>query len=152
MDKSEIADLLDGLELFRDFTYGELKIISRFLIFETKAAGEVIFNEGDPGTFMLILAEGRVSVFKGGEQGKHLLSYEGRGRFLGEMALLDRELRSATCVTETACKILTLDQGTLDRMENDCPRLAYRFTLCLARLLSRRLRKASGMLVEYLVS
>ena len=151
MQNTEKADLLDGLDLFRGFAYGELKIISRFLSFETKEAGEVIFSEGDPGTFMLILVEGRVSVFKGGENGKHLLSYEGRGRFLGEMALLDRELRSATCITETECKILTLDRSALDRMEDECPRLAYRFTLCLAQLLSRRLRKTSGMLVEYLV-
>lgn len=150
MQNAEIADILDGLDLFSGFSYGELKIIGRYLRHDTKQAGEVIFNEGDPGSFMLILAEGRVSVFKGGESGTHLLSYEGRGRFLGEMALLDREPRSATCKADTACTMLTLDHSALDRMADDAPLLAYRFMRCLALLLSRRLRKTSGMLVEFL--
>lgn len=150
MTNADIADLLDGLDLFNAFSYGELKIVARFLCFETRQADDIIFNEGDPGGFMLILVEGRVSVLKGGEDGAHILSYEGRGRFVGEMALLDRERRSATCKTDTACAILRLDSAGLGRMEEECPRLAYRFMLCLARLLSRRLRKTSGLLVEYL--
>ncbi len=152
MQNSEIADILDGLDLFQGFTYGELKIIGRFLAFTTKEKGDIIFNEGDPGSFMLILADGRISVYKGGEHGNHLLSYEGRGRFIGEMALLDHERRSATCVADTACKLLMLDHAALNKMEQDAPLLAYRFMRCLALLLSRRLRKTSGMLVEYLVT
>ena len=150
MQNSDIADVLDGLDLFQGFSYGELKIIGRYLSISNKDKGEVIFNEGDPGNFMLILAEGRISVFKGGEHGNHLLSYEGRGRFIGEMALLDNERRSATCIADTPCQLLVLDHASLERLENDAPLLAYRFMRCLALLLSRRLRKTSGMLVEYL--
>ena len=150
MQNSDIADVLDGLDLFQGFSYGELKIIGRYLSISNKDKSEVIFNEGDPGNFMLILAEGRISVFKGGEYGNHLLSYEGRGRFIGEMALLDNERRSATCIADTPCKLLVLDHASLERLENDAPLLAYRFMRCLALLLSRRLRKTSGMLVEYL--
>ncbi len=150
MTNADIADLLDGLDLFNAFSYGELKVVARFLRFETRQAHEIIFNEGDPGDFMLILVEGRILVCKGGEGGEHMLSYEGRGRFLGEMALLDRERRSATCKTDTPCALLCLDLAGLGRMEEECPRLAYRFMLSLARLLSRRLRKTSGLLVETL--
>ena len=150
MQNSDIADVLDGLDLFQDFSYGELKIIGRYLAISQKEKDEVIFNEGDPGNFMLILAEGRISVIKGGEHGNHLLSYEGRGRFIGEMALLDNERRSATCIADTPCQLLVLDHASLERLGNDAPLLAYRFMRCLALLLSRRLRKTSGMLVEYL--
>ena len=151
MQEADVADILDGLDLFSGFTYGELKIIARFLSSQRRHPGEVFFCEGDPGAFMMILAEGRVSVFKGGENGNQLLSYEGRGRFLGEMSLLDNEPRSATCVAETECLVLTLDNSGLDRMAGEAPLLAYRFMRCLALLLSRRLRRTSGMLVEYLV-
>ena len=149
---TNVADLLDELDLFKDFAYPELKTISRYLSYETKKEGEVVFNEGDPGTYMLILAEGRLSVFKGGESGNHLLSYEGRGRIVGEMALLDQERRSATCVANTDCAMLTLDLEGLNRLATEYPSLAYRFMFSMARLLSRRLRKTSGMLVEFLVS
>ncbi len=152
MTNIEIADLLDGLELFNVFSYTDLKIIGRHLAFEPKKKGEVVFSEGDPGNYMLILVDGRLSVFKGGENGNHLLSYEGRGRIIGEMALLDQERRSATCMAETDCKMLTLNHERLERMAIESPLLAYRFMFSIARLLSRRLRKTSGMLVEYLVN
>lgn len=146
------ADVLDGLELFKDFSYPELKVIGHFLARGAKKRGEVIFSEGDPGTYMLILVEGKLSIFKGGEHGAQLLCHEGRGRIVGEMALLDQERRSATCMADTDCIMLTLDAEGMNRMSAECPLLAYRFMLNLAKLLSRRLRRTSGMLVEYLDS
>lgn len=148
---TEIADLLDGLDLFAAFSYAELKAIGRHMDLLRREKGSVIFNEGDPGDYMLILAEGKLAVFKGGEHGSQLLSYEGRGRLVGEMALLDHERRSATCVAETDCVFLTLNAAGLEAMAHEHPLLAYRFTHALARLLSRRLRKTSGMLVEFMV-
>ena len=149
---SKIADLLDGLEFFREFAYPELETMSRYLMYMTLNKGEVIFNEGDPGSHMLILVEGRMSIAKGGEDGHHLLSYEGKGRIVGEMALLDRELRSATCTADTDCELLTLNHEGLARLAEEYPSLAYRFMFSLARLLSRRLRRTSGVLAEYLLS
>lgn len=149
---SKIADLLDDLEFFREFSYPENETIGRYLMHMTAGKGDVIFNEGAPGSHMLILVEGRMSIAKGGEGGHHLLSYEGKGRIVGEMALLDRERRSATCVADTDCELLTLNHEGLERLAADYPVLAYRFMFTMARLLSRRLRRTSGVLAEYLVS
>lgn len=145
-----IADILDGLALFQDFSYPELKAISRFLTHMVRKQGEVLFEEGDPGDTMLILAEGKLSIFKGGEHGTQLLSHEGRGRMVGEMALLDNERRSATCVADTDCEVLTLSLDGLSRMSRETPILAYKFMFSLANILSRRLRKTSGLLVDFL--
>ncbi|MGE5493150.1 MAG: hypothetical protein ACM31P_17915, partial [Actinomycetota bacterium] len=57
----KIADLIDGLDLFQDFAYHDLEILSRHLGQTSVDKGEVIFNEGDPGSFMLILIDGRIS-------------------------------------------------------------------------------------------
>lgn len=148
----KIADLIDGLDLFQDFAYHDLEILSRHLGQTSVDKGEVIFNEGDPGSFMLILIDGRISIYKSGESGRHLLSYEGKGRIIGEMALLDRERRSAQCVAETACEFVTINHEGLDRLAADYPVVAYRFMLALARLLSKRLRRTSGILAEYLTN
>ena len=147
-----VADVLDGLELFQGFSYPELKIVGRYLLQVEKTQGETVFTEGDPGNYMLILVEGKLSIFKGGEHGSHLLCHEGRGRIVGEMALLDHERRSATCVADSDCQMLTLDGDGLRRMAAEAPLLAYRFMFSLAKLLSRRLRRTSGMLVEFLAS
>mgnify|MGYP000309461615 CR=1 FL=1 len=145
-----MADLLDGLELFSGFSYAELQTIAHFFTYQELRQGEAVFHEGDPGSFMLILVEGRLSIFKGGEQGQHLLSCEGRGRVVGEMALLDHERRSASCVAESDCLFVTVNHDGLDRLALEHPGLAYHFMLTLARLLSKRLRRTSGMLVEFL--
>ncbi len=149
---TKIADVLDGLELFTEFSYPELKVIGRYMTQVMKKQGELIFSEGDPGDYMLILIEGKLSIFKGGEHGTHLLCHEGRGRIVGEMALLDHERRSASCVADSNCEMLIFNEANLQRMVTEAPILAYRFMFSLAKLLSRRLRRTSGMLVEYLVS
>ena len=149
---TKIADLLDELDFFQEFSYPELETISRFLAYQPARKGDVVFNEGDPGSYMLILVSGRLSVAKGGEDGHHLLSYEGKGRIVGEMALLDRERRSATCVADSDCEFLLLAHEGLERLATEHASLAYRLMFCMARLLSRRLRRTSGVLAEYLVS
>lgn len=145
-----VADVLDGLELFQEFSYPELKVIGRYLTQVRKKQGDVVFAEGEPGDDMLILVDGRLSIFKGGENGTHLLCHEGRGRIVGEMALLDHERRSATCVADSDCEMLILNGEGLRCMAAETPLLAYRFMFSLAKLLSRRLRRTSGMLVEFL--
>jgi CRP/FNR family cyclic AMP-dependent transcriptional regulator len=147
---TSIADLLDGLNLFGDFSYPELGVVGRFMMPQSAKKGEVIFYEGDPGSFMLILTKGSISILKGGEHGQQLLSCEGRGRIVGEMALLDRERRSATCVVENDCEYLSFNQEGLRRLAAEYPSLAYRFMFCLAQILSRRLRRTSGMMADFL--
>jgi CRP-like cAMP-binding protein len=146
-----IADLLDQLELFQaDFSYKELEAIGRYMSFRSAYRREIIFNEGDPGSHMLILISGRMEISKSGDGGLHLLSYEGKGRILGEMALIDHEPRSATCVAASDCEMLSLNHDGLDRLLADSPALAYKLMFLLARLLSRRLRRTSGLLADFL--
>lgn len=144
----KIADLLDGLILFKDFGYPELETVSRFLTQLQVAKGAYVFREGDPGDSLLVLVEGRVAIIKQGEQGPQTLCHEGPGRTIGEMALLDRERRSASCLAEADCELLAMDQTALERLAMNYPLLAYRFMFCLAQQLSRRLRRTSGELAE----
>jgi CRP/FNR family cyclic AMP-dependent transcriptional regulator len=147
-----LADLLDGLELFSDFSYPELVTIGTYLTRLACKKGEAIFNEGDAGGYMLILVEGRMAISKQNEGAAQLLCRENKGRTIGEMALLDNECRSATCVADTDCELLTLSHERLARLALDHPILAYRFMFQLAKLLSRRLRRTSGVLAEYLAN
>lgn len=145
-----VADLLDGLHLFVNFSHAELGIVGRYMVPQSARKGEVIFHEGDPGNFMLILTHGSVSIFKEGGHGQQLLSSEGQGRVIGEMALLDQDKRSATCVADKDCEFLTFKNEGLTRLANEHPALAYRFMYCLAQVISRRLRRTSGMMADIL--
>jgi CRP/FNR family cyclic AMP-dependent transcriptional regulator len=147
---TKIADLLDEIELFQDFTYPELEVISRYLSLEDVDAKTVIFKEGERGNYMLILLSGRIGIYKGGVRHMQLLSQEGRGRIVGEMSLLDNELRSATCIAEEAGELLTMTQESLKKLAAAHPAVAYHFMLHLARFLSKRLRRVSGMMADYM--
>jgi CRP/FNR family cyclic AMP-dependent transcriptional regulator len=146
----KIADILNELDLFQDFPYADLETVARYLNLEQVAKGKVIFREGDAGDYMLILIEGRISILKGGEHGDQMLAHEGRGRIVGEMALIDQERRSATCVADNDCEFLTLTSENLKKLSEEHAAVAYRFMLCLARLMSRRLRRASGIMADLL--
>lgn len=147
---NRIADLLDGLELFAEFSYVELEVIGRYLNVEDVKGGEAIFREGEPGNFMMILTAGRISIYKNSVNGKQLLSNEVRGRVIGEMALLDSEPRSASCIADGDCELLVFTQTNLKQLSRDHPGTAYRFMFYLARMLSKRLRSTSGILVDFL--
>lgn len=146
----KIADLLDGLDFVGNFAYPELELLAKFLTYHDMDQGSVIFEEGDPGDFMFIVVQGRISIFKGGEHGRQLLSTEMRGRIIGEMAMIDQERRSATCIAETACELLILTHTNMQCLAKEHPAVAFHFMSSLARILSRRLRRASGMMADFL--
>jgi CRP/FNR family cyclic AMP-dependent transcriptional regulator len=146
----KIADLLDGLDLVQDFSYPELETMAGYMTLNAIAKGNTIFDEGDLGDFMLIVVDGRIAIYKGGEHGRQLLSSEVKGRIVGEMAMIDHERRSATCVAESDCELLILTSNNLKMLALEHPMLAYHFMASLARILSRRLRRASGIMADFL--
>ncbi len=59
-------------------------------------AGQVLFHEGDPGDAMFVVLSGRVLISKFiPGAGEEALAFLERGDYFGEMALIDREPRSA---------------------------------------------------------
>lgn len=147
---SYLADLLDELELFHGFfSFPELKCMSSCMNIISAKKDDVIFREGEKGGYMLILLEGKMQVSKSGDGGLHLLSFEGKGRVLGEMALIDHETRSATCVAAVDCEMVSLSADNLEKLVAEHPRIAYKLMFVLARLLSRRLRRTSALLADF---
>ena len=147
-----ISELLRHHEFFYGYSNGNLETISRYLTRSTVPKGAVIFREGDPGSFMLFIVDGQVSVYKDSENGaNHLLTQAGSGLTVGEMALIDRSFRSATCVAERACGILVMTDQSLARLVSDHPSVAFQFAISLAKLISKRLRQTSGELADFVI-
>jgi CRP-like cAMP-binding protein len=110
-------------------------------------AGQVIFEEGDLGTEMFIVHEGRVEISKrveGGES-KPLVVFE-KGDFFGEMAILEDLPRTATATALSDGTLLTINGSTFDQMLRSNPEIAVR----MMRKLSRRLRETDLMLKQAL--
>ena len=146
---AEITDLLMDSDLFKKVSSHEVRTLARYFGLTEMDEGDTIFKEGDRGTFMCIVGEGDVSVLKSNLDGKTVqLAKLHKGRTFGEMALLDGEMRSATCVASEDCILLTLSQESLEQMLEEVPKTAAFVMRAIAISLSRRLRMADGKLVD----
>ena len=101
---------------------------------QTFSAGQTIFNEGDSGESMYVVLEGVVDILK---QGKVINSIT-PGSVFGEMALIDRQPRSASAVARENSKIATIDAGRFMILVQHNPF----FALEMMQLLTQRLRKS----------
>ncbi|MEI7844075.1 MAG: cyclic nucleotide-binding domain-containing protein [Gallionellaceae bacterium] len=147
----EIFDMLMDSNMFSRMQGDELRAAAPYFGINNYKAGAMIFNEGDKGTFMCIVQKGRVSVVKKDQDGKSVvMGTEGTRGTFGEMALLDGEPRSASCVAQTDCELLTLARTSLDDILKEKPRLGAEILRSIAISLSRRMRASAGRLVDRL--
>jgi CRP-like cAMP-binding protein len=149
---NEIADMLMDSTLFSGFSPAEVRSIARYFGISKIDGDGIIFREGDIGHFMCIVNSGRVSIRKANREGENVeVATLVSDRTFGEMAVLDGERRSATCIAATECMLLTLSKDSLDKMLEDTPRTAAKVIRAVAVALSKRLRMADGKLVDYQV-
>lgn len=146
----EIRELLLNSTLLNNFPPAEILSAARYFSINHVEKDDVIFNEGDMGTFMCLIAEGSVSVQKANQDEENIeLAILPKDRTFGEMAVLDGERRSASCIAATDCTLLILSRDTLEKMIIETPRIAAKVIRAIAVSLSRRLRMADGKLVDY---
>ncbi|MEX3776047.1 cyclic nucleotide-binding domain-containing protein [Pseudomonas sp. MYb118] len=145
---NEIRDWLMDCGLFAQLLPADFAAASGYFSISTVAEGEVIFHEGDAGSFMCIIHTGQVAVQKTNSDGQRVTMTTLRsGRAFGEMAVLDGERRSASCVAASHCQLLNLGKDSLEKMLNDAPKIAAKIIRALAVSLSKRLRMADGQLL-----
>ena len=106
--------------------------------------GEIIARQGDVGDCMYMVQDGEVEIVvdAGGEE--VILRRAGRNEILGEMAIFDRQPRSATIRAKGKARILTLDRRNFLRRINEDPSLAFR----MIETMSHRVRQLSREVVE----
>jgi CRP-like cAMP-binding protein len=132
-------EALRAIPLFRNLDEKDLADVAGLLIDRKFPRDAVIFEDGSLGDYMYLIQEGQVKITKMSEDGREkILEILGPGDFTGEMALLDREPRSASVKTTTACVLLALSrQDFLGLLKQN-----HELTLELIRELARRLREA----------
>jgi len=106
---------------------------------KTYRDGEVITRQGDVGECMYVIQEGQVQVVVERDGVEMPLRVAQEGEFMGEMAIFDREERSATLRALGEARVLTIDKKNfLKRIHKD-PSLAFR----IVQTMSKRVRELS---------
>ena len=100
---------------------------------------EIILKQGERGDCMYIVQEGLVEIVNETDQGEVQLALRGKGEFIGEMAIFEREVRSATVRALGEARVLTIDKKNFLRRIYEDPSLAFH----IAQSMSARIRELS---------
>ncbi len=134
-------DTLAHVELFSSLDKRELQTLAKSSQERTYSAGTKLFSQGDSGSGLYILKNGKVSITQTSGQGAEKeINTAGAGETLGEMALLDDQPRSATVTAVEDVTALLLPVWEFRGVIKAHPDIALK----LLASLSRRLRKVQG--------
>lgn len=148
---SEICGMLDHMEWLKEFHWAQLETLAKHMRSFSVHKGKFAFREGAVESYVCWVATGKIAIVKeDSRRRKSVLAAVGPGQAFGELSLVDHEPRSATAIAVEDSTILVLTQAGFERLVDDAPRLAVMLLLKIARLVSQRLRKTSGALVEHL--
>jgi CRP/FNR family cyclic AMP-dependent transcriptional regulator len=143
--------------LLKDLSESELQLILAGTTPREFQTDEVIMHEGDASNAMYIMCDGSVAITKRltlelGEDApreKTMIRFRAEeGVILGEMALIENDVRSATVTALTPCLMLELTKEKFYLLLEQYPDIGVKILLRLAQYLSQRLRKASDELVK----
>lgn len=136
VNQSKRIEALGRVPLFSSLSKRSLTRIDRITAVKNAREGDVLMREGDAGTEMMVVLDGRASA----SRGKRKLGECTTGQWFGEMALLDKQPRSATITALQDMKLLVIPGDEFRKMLVKVPGLAE----ALLSNLSDRLREANA--------
>ncbi len=142
-------DLVRHAPLFQGLSRWEARKVVLLGGLREYAPGEFVVRKGESGAEMYMVVSGRLRVFDslpGG--GERPLTVLGPGAIFGEIALLTKDVRSASVVAEEPAALLRLDAEALERIRKRFPYTAAKLFRNIARMLGERLREVTAQRVE----
>ena len=149
--RPRLRAMLKGSEFFGDLAAPEIETLANYIQAYSAEPGTVVFRESESGGFMCLVIEGGAEIFKQDHKfGSKRMGRVEAGKTIGEMALIDGEPRSATCICPQQSTLIMLTREQFVRIIREHPGLSVNILLKIVTLMSRRLRQTSGQLVDYL--
>jgi CRP/FNR family cyclic AMP-dependent transcriptional regulator len=102
-------------------------------------AGQTLFKEGDDlNETMYVLMAGTADIQVNGT----VVETARPGAILGEMAMIDKGVRSATVLAKSDCKLVVIGRRRFDFLVQQTPN----FALSVMRVIANRLRRSDSVL------
>ena len=107
--------------------------------------GEVIVRQGETGNCMFVIQDGEVEAVAETEGREFRLRTMGSNEFFGEMALFEKETRTATIRAIRPTRVLTIDKKNFLGGIHEDPSLAFR----IVQTMSHRIRDLTDRLAKF---
>jgi CRP/FNR family cyclic AMP-dependent transcriptional regulator len=148
MAEQDVIEKLKKIKLFRTLEGDEERLakLANIVTWQQCKAGYEVISEGTEGSELYILYQGSVKVQKRtlDQELYTIISLtDQEDAFFGELALLDREVRSASVTAEADCEFLVINREDFNRVGEEDPWLGLLVTRAIGKELSKRLRKAN---------
>jgi CRP/FNR family transcriptional regulator, cyclic AMP receptor protein len=139
--EESVVGLLRSVPLFAELEEGELERFSRVAVPRSYPSGTRVFHEGDHSDACYIVRSGTFRVTREHPDGRAItLATLGTGDIVGELAMLDGEVRSASLETLGGeGELLALPAGDVRSLLERHPEI----TVKMVAALTRRLRAAN---------
>lgn len=146
LDEQEVASLLAQTTVFADLPEHTRQALAKSGIQRRYRRGQFLFHQGDPGDALFVVLRGLVKVIVASEQGGEMvLATLGPAETIGELAMLDREARSASVMVLEPTTALALPRAVVLPLIHDHPQLGIALLTALGRLIRRLTEQASDL-------
>ncbi len=144
-----------GCPLFDDLEPKQIEVFQSVFQLKMFREGENILTEGQPGSSIVILTEGMVSISKAltlqppsatdDTREKALITLSAKIKpFFGEMALVRTDAnRTATVKAESECEIIEIEKEAFQSICRTHPRISFRVMYNIAKKLAGDLQRES---------
>jgi len=129
---------LRSVPLFSDLSGDDLRMVAEILETVNHGANEAVFHKGDPGEDLYVVLRGRIAIRDGSTQ----LAVLRERDFFGELAVLDREPRSADAICLEDTELLRLRSPDLGELMARRPQVQEQIMLALVKKLRELNRRA----------
>lgn len=146
----DLAEFLQTVPTFSDFTRAELGILEHALRVDKFPADHVLLKEGQKGANLYVLMEGEVQVSRVRESGRGVddLGTLKPGEVFGLQSLIDNHPRYSTCRTASTVTTASLPKTAFTLLYNSHLSLAEHFHYIVAKQLVRELRRLDEAVVR----
>jgi hypothetical protein len=141
----EITEITRKSDIFQGLSDGELSQLAQICKMVSYPAGKTICSEGECGSEIFVLAEGKASVLAkrtGNKRSK--IGTISQGEIFGEMSIIEDLPRVADLVTDVKSKLVVIDRYELENLMNRNSHLGKRVMQNMAQGLSRKLRRSEA--------
>ncbi len=134
-----LFNILKKVPIFKNLNDKDLKEIEKIFFKKTCVKNEHIFSETDEGDRFYIVVEGQIKIYKISSSGQvKTFDYLSDGDFFGEMALLEKNKRSAYALALEDTRLYVITHINFQKFLISKPRIL----LTISKTLSARLRNA----------
>jgi RimJ/RimL family protein N-acetyltransferase len=138
----EITEVTRQSDIFQGLSDGELAQLAQICKMVSYPADHIICSEGECGSEIFVLAEGKAKVVaKRTGKKRSKIGTIGQGEIFGEMAIIEDLPRVADLITDIDSKLVVIDKFELENLMNRNSHLGKIVMQNMAKGLSRKLRR-----------